>query len=271
MIGRRNRSETERDPRGEVAVRGAFVAAIALAVAVASCAVPGQPYRVSPPIMGTIDALTAEPDQIELVLYVMHRENPTLFEIQRARLTEENRFYFEPVSLEIAGLEYSKFYRAFLHYRGGEANQVIWRGEFSRKEIVGRIQLDCALGRPARVSQPCLVRDPLEHPWLAAEGKRTFERLCATCHGDTAQGGRVGTTTIPDLTRIAARRDGLFDRDEIARRIEGSDTPPQHGTPTMPAWGERLSAEYWRYSEPDRLAGATLDPVLVYLESVQRP
>jgi hypothetical protein len=37
----------------------------------------------------------------------------------------------------------------------------------------------------------------------------------------------------------------------------------------MPIWGERLSAEYERYAEGDALIGATLDPVLAYLESLQ--
>lgn len=269
----------ERSERGRIPLRraghGRSVAllfktlALAAAMAAASCAVPGQPYRVSPPVMGSIDGLTAAPDEIELVFYVMHRENPTLFEIQRARLSDGNRFYFEPVSLEIAGQEYSKFYRVFLHYRDGQQNQVIWRAEFSRKELVGRVQLDCDLDRAVRVSQPCLVREPLEQPWLVAEGERTFRRLCATCHGESGQGGRVGEQVIPDLTRIAERRDGRFDRLAIAQRIEGSDTPPQHGTTRMPAWGERLSAEFWRYSSPDRLAGATLDPIVVYLESLQ--
>ncbi len=265
-IDRRNGSGSSATKYTLAAIAGLFT----VVIVAASCAVPGQPYRVSPPVMGVIDELTAAPEAIELVLSVMHRENPTLFEIQRTGLEEDGRFYFEPVSLEIAGLEYSKFYRVFLHYRDGQQNQVIWRAEFSRKDLVGRVELDCALGRRPRVSQPCLVRDPLAQPWLVRGGERTFGRLCASCHGEAGQGGRVGRRTIPDLTRIAARRDGRFDRREIAARIEGSDIPPQHGTPMMPAWGERLSAENWRYADPDHLTGATLDPIVVYLESIQR-
>ena len=37
----------------------------------------------------------------------------------------------------------------------------------------------------------------------------------------------------------------------------------------MPVWGERLSEEFERYAEGDELIGATLDPVLAYLESIQ--
>lgn len=239
-------------------------------MAMISCAVPGHPYRVSPPVMGTLAQITAEPSEIELVFYVMHRENPTIYEIQKTRLAEDGRFYFEPVALKIAGQEYSKFYRVFLHYRDGGRNQVIWRAEFSRKDLAGRVQLDCVLDRRARVSQPCLVREPLRHPWLVQEGERSFQRLCTSCHGDSGTGGTIANDMAPDLSRIAARRDGRFDRMEIAEVIEGSESPADHGPRTMPVWGERLSSEYWRYSNPDQLAGATLDPILVYLESMQR-
>ena len=75
----------------------------------------------------------------------------------------------------------------------------------------------------------------------------------------------------PDLRLIAARRDGRFDRVEIAEWIEGRSTPMAHGSRVMPVWGERLSEEFERYSEGDDLIGATLDPVLAYLESIQKP
>ena len=241
-----------------------------LAVLVAGCAVPGHVYRVSPPVMGTIDGVSSGAEEIELVLSIMHRENPTLFDRQQSRLTEDGRFYFEPVALEIAGREYSKFYRAFLHARDGDEEQLIWRGEFSRKDLRGRVQLDCVLTRRPRVSQPCRVIDPLSHPWLTGEGERSFQRLCARCHGDGGTGGTANAPGAPDLTRIAARRDGRFDPMEVAERIEGSQTPIQHGPTAMPAWGERLSAEYWRYANRDRMTGATIDPIVVYLQSIQR-
>ncbi len=241
-----------------------------LAIALASCAIPGQLYRVSPPITGTLDDIPADSEAVELVFSVMHRENPELFEVQRVGLSEGRHFYFEPVAMEIAGQEYSKFYRVFLHYRDGDQDQLIWRAEFSRRDLTGRVQLDCALDRPVRVSQPCLVREPLQQPWLVAEGQRTFRRLCSGCHGAPETGVAAPHPRAPDLSEIAQRRGGRFDRLEIARRIEGGETPPEHGTGEMPVWGNRLSAEYWRYTSPDRLVGATLDPIVVYLESLQR-
>ena len=248
----------------------AFGFLLCAAVAVASCAVPGHLYRVSPPIMGTIQVIDSGTRDVELVLNVMHRESPALFDVQRVPLSEDGSFYFEPVALKIAGHEFSKFYRVFLHYRDGAQDLVIWRGEYSRRDLVGRIQLDCKLDRLSRVSQPCIVRDPLKHPWLVAEGERTFRRLCAGCHEGQESAGTAGSAMAPDLSRIAARRGGEFDRTEIAEWIEGSATPRDHGSRTMPVWGERLSAEYWRYPNADELAGATLDPILAYLESLQQ-
>ena len=75
----------------------------------------------------------------------------------------------------------------------------------------------------------------------------------------------------PDLTRIAERREGRFDPDAIARWIEGRSAPEAHGdVRTMPIWGERLSQEYARYARGEELIGAKLDPIVAFLESIQR-
>jgi hypothetical protein len=73
----------------------------------------------------------------------------------------------------------------------------------------------------------------------------------------------------PDLARIAARHGGRFDRARIAEWVEGRTLLPAHGSREMPIWGEALSAEFDRYAEGDALIGATLDPILAYLESLQ--
>ena len=249
---------------------GKLALVLCLIAAMISCAIPGQKVRVSPPVMGVLQGVPADARDVELAYYVMHRENPKLFDVQRIGPSEDGSFYFEPVALMIAGQEYSKYYRIFLHYKEGGQDRVIWRGEYSRRDLAGRIQLDCVLDRRARVSQPCLVQDPLKHPWLVAQGGRTFRRLCATCHGEPGEADSTRAQGAPDLSRIAVRRGGRFDRMEIAEFIEGGTSPSEHGTREMPAWGERLRADNWRYSNADELAGATLDPVLAYLESLQR-
>jgi mono/diheme cytochrome c family protein len=240
-----------------------------------SCATPGKPYLVAPAVAGVIHGDEVPNGDVQLRLTVMHRESPTLFDRKEVGLYPDGEFYFDQAQLMIAGHEYSKNYRVYLVLRNGEQDRVIWRTVLSRPAVAGLIQLDCDLDRPIQQGQPCWVDNPLQHPWLVAEGERTFRRLCAGCHGE---GGDGDVSTVedltqmpPDLRRIAARHDGRFDRADIAEWIEGRSLPMAHGTRVMPVWGERLSQEFEHYSEGDELIGATLDPVLAYLESIQKP
>ena len=239
----------------------------------AGCLVPGRPYPVSPPVQGRLTAGEAAAAPATLILTVLHRENPQLVEIQTRSPGPDGRFAFEPVELEIAGKEFSKVYRVFLEQRVGDEHRYLWRSEFSRKRLSIPIALDCDLGRPLAHGQPCRVLEPLRHPWLIDLGARTYARLCAECHGPE---GRIREAWNPvgaaDLRRIAARRGGRFDPMEMGEWIEGRSMPEKHAPRgEMPVWGERLSAEYARYAEGDELIGATLEPLLVYLESLQVP
>ena len=246
---------------------------LGLILLAAGCAMPGQPYLVAPAITGNVRGEEIPADGARLMLIAMHRESPNLYERQEIPLSPAGNFSFEPVELVIAGHEFSKHYRIFLHLQTVQRNRVIWRAEFSRRALAGEIALDCDLGRPEAHGQPCWVRDPLRQPWLVAEGKRTFERLCARCHGNDGRGvessGEALTRRPPDLRAIATRRGGQFDRAEIEEWIEGRSLPGSHGTRLMPIWGERLSKEYERFVEGDEMIGAMLDPVLAYLESLQ--
>ena len=238
-----------------------------------ACALPGQLYRVAPEIRGEIGPRSAVGTEPTLRLSIMSREVPTLFDVKMLGLQPDRRFRFDSAQLAIAGREYSKVYRAFLRYREGAKDEVIWRAEFSRRDLADSIELDCDLTRPARLGQPCRVREPLRHRWLLANGEATFDRLCAECHGVGGQQGAQFVSAVepaaPDLRRIASRRKDGFNRDEVAEWIEGSLIPRGHGSLEMPVWGERLSDEYSRYSNTDELVGATLDPVLAFLSSIQ--
>lgn len=239
----------------------------------AHCAAPGRPYVVAPAIGGYVHGDLAQADAPRLRLSIIHRENPALHDRREAALFPDREFYFDELQLVIAGHEYSKVYRVFLHLEVAGRDRVIWRADLSRRALAGLIQLDCDLDRPEAHGQPCWVDHPLQHPWLIEEGERTFERLCAACHGIGGAGVESTHEPIaaapPDLRRIAARRGGTFDRSRIAEWIEGRSLPTAHGTRSMPIWGERLSEQYERYAEGDALIGATLDPVLAYLESIQ--
>ena len=105
-------------------------------------------------------------------------------------------------------------------------------------------------------------------------GAELFERHCAACHGDLGKGdGPVASAMsvkVPDLTQIAARRDGEFPREELRSIIDGRWRIDAHGTQQMPVWGY----EFWiaegggDFSEV-RVSGM-LNGLLDYLESIQR-
>jgi hypothetical protein len=244
------------------------------------CAIPGRLYVVAPAISGHVYGGAASEADVsrngaQLALHVVHRVSADLYSRERVDLSADGNFAFEPVELVVAGHEYSKDYRVWLRLRVDGKERVIWRAEYSRLALAGAVALDCDLDRPVRHGQPCWVRNPLQVPWLIAEGERTYRRLCVRCHGIDGGGNAKtaeapGGRAPPDLRAIAARRGGRFDRAEITEWIEGRSSPDSHGPRRMPIWGERLSREFERYPDSQALVGATLDPLVTYLESLQR-
>ncbi|MBK7951466.1 MAG: c-type cytochrome [Deltaproteobacteria bacterium] len=264
----------------------ALLAALTVAIALA-CAVPGRPERILPEITGVIahDGATAEvAGRGRLTLVVIHSRTPSVHDRREVPLAADDRFRFDPLLLDVAGHEFGHHYRIYLHLSQGGADRVIWRAQLSRLEDATPIRLDCDLDREIALGEPCRVVDPLGQPWLLDEGKRHFGRLCADCHGKDARGGRMSqarsgsagssaeTTAIraPDLTRLASRHGGRFDRDAVVAWIEGRSLAEGHARGGMPVWGERLSSEFERYAEGEELIGATLDRIVAYLESLQR-
>jgi mono/diheme cytochrome c family protein len=106
-------------------------------------------------------------------------------------------------------------------------------------------------------------------------GEENFERFCAACHGESAKGdGPVASaifTKVPDLTLIAARRDGKFPRQMITNIIDGRARIDAHGTQSMPVWGY----EFWVTESAGDFSDETVDAILAelvdYLESIQVP
>jgi hypothetical protein len=249
---------------------------IVLVLFAAGCAIPGRLYLVAPAISGNVRSAQTSLEGADLRLEISYQESADLHDSAQRSLSASGRFSFDGMELAVAGHEYGKNYRAFLHLTVDGNDRVIWRAQFSRLALSGEINLDCDLDRPLGHGQPCWVNDPLEQKWLIDDGERTFVRLCARCHGAGGVGGDAGSgaglaSPPPDLRIIAARRNGRFDRAEISEWIEGRMATKAHGTRRMPIWGEVLSAEYDRYPDGDELIGATLDPLVVYLESIQTP
>ena len=105
-------------------------------------------------------------------------------------------------------------------------------------------------------------------------GETTFQRFCASCHGESGQGdGPVAAgipILVPDLTLIRKRRGDDFPEETLRKIIDGRDIVVFHGTRYMPVWGY----EFWiaegggDFSEV-RVSGM-LNGLLDYLESIQR-
>lgn len=104
-------------------------------------------------------------------------------------------------------------------------------------------------------------------------GQEDFERYCAACHGTGGQGdGPVATVIlkpIPDLTRIAARRNGKFPRQVIKNAIDGRWQIDAHGTQQMPVWGYEFWINEGAADFSETGVNRILDGLVDYLESIQ--
>lgn len=82
---------------------------------------------------------------------------------------------------------------------------------------------------------------------VAQDGRDTFLRYCASCHGALGRGdGPVAASLSKapaDLTQIAKRNGGRFDESAVMGVIDGRRAVAQHGTRDMPVWGVLFEAE----------------------------
>ena len=108
--------------------------------------------------------------------------------------------------------------------------------------------------------------------YLAMSGEQLYKRFCASCHGIEGHGdGPVSQSfarEIPDLTLIARRHGGEFQRDWVEKAIDGRQKIASHGAYTMPVWGEDFS----QVGDPDaeRATRTMISRLVDYLESLQR-
>jgi len=116
--------------------------------------------------------------------------------------------------------------------------------------------------------------EPAFDPVLAELGAEAFPRYCASCHGMRGEGNgpaSVALRTPPaDLTRIAARRGGVFPDGEIARFIDGRFALPAHGSREMPIWGERFGDAIPDSGVAEEVSRGRIAVLVEYLKSIQR-
>lgn len=105
-------------------------------------------------------------------------------------------------------------------------------------------------------------------------GEETFQRFCASCHGESGQGdGPVAAglkISVPDLTMLAERYGDDFPDSALRKIIDGREIVIVHGTRYMPVWGY----EFWLEEGADEAAQRNVDTIVEnlidYLESIQR-
>lgn len=111
--------------------------------------------------------------------------------------------------------------------------------------------------------------------YAAMSGSQLYMRLCASCHGAEGRGdGPVAPSfsiEVPDLTLIARRRGGEFERDWVERVIDGRTSITAHGSRTMPVWGEDLSRMEIGNPDAERATRTILGRLVDYLETLQQP
>ena len=106
-------------------------------------------------------------------------------------------------------------------------------------------------------------------------GLTLYLRHCASCHGESGRGdGPVAHSLVTpptDLTQIARRSGGRFDRSQVLRKIDGRVEVTAHGSREMPVWGAVFEDELSGQRYPAYTTLLHTKSLAEYLESLQEP
>lgn len=106
---------------------------------------------------------------------------------------------------------------------------------------------------------------------LDMSGQALYKRFCTACHGVDATGDGPIASALrfrpADLTRIAARTHGTFEKDKVRRMIDGREPVKGHGGPDMPLWGDALKHSGEGFSE--EAVRNRIGLLVDYLETLQ--
>lgn len=122
---------------------------------------------------------------------------------------------------------------------------------------------------------------PKPHPgFMAAKGRVSFNRYCASCHGAKADGsGSVAKfLKVPpaDLRKITQRAGGEFPHERLVAIIDGREEVRGHGSREMPIWGDVLQSPLSEVApgaaEPgEQRAARMIDELVYFLKGIQEP
>ena len=102
-------------------------------------------------------------------------------------------------------------------------------------------------------------------------GGDLYRTYCASCHGKSAKGdgplAEYMKRRPPDLTLLANRNGGTYDRELVGRMIDGRNPVPGHGGHDMPVWGDAFKLT--RDGSTEESVKARVDALVEYVESLQ--
>jgi mono/diheme cytochrome c family protein len=101
-------------------------------------------------------------------------------------------------------------------------------------------------------------------------GSGLFSTYCAVCHGANAKGTGPLADSLKrrpaDLTLLAGKNGGTFDKELVKRIIDGKNPVKGHGGGDMPVWGDAFerSADAGPQAAQDRI-----EALADYIASIQ--
>lgn len=105
-------------------------------------------------------------------------------------------------------------------------------------------------------------------------GVQLYRAFCSSCHGVSGHGDGPAAPAfkmaVPDLTKIAQRRGGKFNADEVTRIIDGRDLRTAHGSQDMPVWGWELYGINREDSARRERVQDLIGKMVAYLRSIQK-
>ena len=142
--------------------------------------------------------------------------------------------------------------------------------------MAGSFVLACGLAAgvaaqtPSGQTQVPKLKGVRSVPITSVEGRDNYVAYCAVCHGVEGRGNGPAASAmkapVPDLTTIAKRSGGKFNRTDVEYIIRGTGktATPAHGVEDMPIWGD-----VFRY-EDRGINVLRIRNLAQYLQSIQR-
>lgn len=105
----------------------------------------------------------------------------------------------------------------------------------------------------------------------AQSGEQDYRHYCGSCHGldGKGKGSWEGTTQVPDLTHLSAKKNRKFPFEEVYEVVDGRSRSPWHQPrPDMPFWGDVFEQE-GKPAAGKAKAEVRITAIVEYIRSLQ--